>query len=145
MSAAMVAKTGDRIALEIWFRTHILLEGIEPMKRIFRVQLLENVTCELIDLHWARRKCCVSVRAAVWQGDELGQCSRCGKLSRAGRNECLLVRRYHLAVLQNALVLSQAFIASEEESVVPPDRSACRHAEVISLERSLRSSKTHQR
>src|SRR5215472_15296319 len=115
MRVAVVSPPGQRVALQCRLRAHILLERIEPVKRIVLPKFLIAVAGVLIDLHrsWRERNV---VAAAVWKRDE--RCHICANRARDKRRA--LRRGEYRAVLQNALMLSQTLVAEEEEGMIAP-------------------------
>src|ERR1017187_1061245 len=98
---------------------------------------MEDVDSKLVDLDRAGREGDIVSRTAVGEWQEWGQFSRRG-LSGLIRGDCrLLGCGEHLAVLQDALVLTQTFVTAVEEGVAPPYRATYGAAEVVALQRGL--------
>src|SRR6266702_1952195 len=132
VSVTVIAETGDRVALQCRLCTHIRLERVEAVELIFEVDDMQHIAGVLVDLHRSWRECDVVV-SVVRDWDQCEH-SVCCWLARCD-NSRSLCRTEHSAVLKNALVLAQAFVAPKEERVVSPDRAADGDTEVVALER----------
>jgi len=84
MRLAMVAPTGDGVALQGRLGADVLLEGIEAVQGVAGAELMQHVAGVLVDLNRARGEA-DQIVSTIGERDERGQRNGCGV---AGSSDC---------------------------------------------------------